>query len=88
MSSKREGAIVQERDAEVSHMTNDTTPLSEGREGMVTVWDKEGRYLGCMGVPTWGWLLRQPAEAHVPVVSGEEPIEDEFPWEPREADAL
>jgi hypothetical protein len=25
----------------------------EGREGMVTVYDHEGRYVGCMGIETW-----------------------------------
>lgn len=24
-----------------------------GREGLVTVWDDQGRYLGCMGIETW-----------------------------------
>ena len=24
-----------------------------GREGMVTVWDDQGRYVGCMGIETW-----------------------------------
>lgn len=28
-----------------------------GREGMVTVFDSEGRYVGCMGVETWQTLL-------------------------------
>jgi hypothetical protein len=28
-----------------------------GREGMVTVWDDQGRYLGCMGVELWKHLL-------------------------------
>jgi hypothetical protein len=28
-----------------------------GREGMVTVWDDEGRYVGCMGVELWRHLL-------------------------------
>lgn len=30
---------------------------AEGREGMVTVYDSLGQYLGCMGVETWGSLL-------------------------------
>jgi hypothetical protein len=34
-----------------------------GREGMVTVWDHEGRYLGCMGVEAWERLLREAARA-------------------------
>lgn len=29
-----------------------------GREGMVTVWDDKGGYLGCMGVETWLVILR------------------------------
>lgn len=33
------------------------------REGMVTVWDELGRYLGCMGVETWKQLLRDAARA-------------------------
>ena len=28
-----------------------------GREGIVTVWDSRGRYLGCMGVQMWKQLL-------------------------------
>lgn len=28
-----------------------------GREGMVTVWDDLGRYVGCMGVNLWRHLL-------------------------------
>jgi hypothetical protein len=28
-----------------------------GRESMVTVWDHEGRYVGCMGVELWRDLL-------------------------------
>lgn len=28
-----------------------------GSPGMVTVWDHEGRYVGCMGSQTWRWLL-------------------------------
>lgn len=28
-----------------------------GREGMVTIWDDQGRYLGCMGVELWKNLL-------------------------------
>ena len=28
-----------------------------GGEGMVTVWDDQGRYLGCMGVELWKHLL-------------------------------
>lgn len=50
-----------------------------GREGVVTVWDDNGRYLGCMGVNLWRALLessttssRTPAEANGPnVVHGE-----------------
>jgi hypothetical protein len=30
------------------------------REGMVTVYDHEGRYVGCMGSETWRWLLEHP----------------------------
>jgi hypothetical protein len=30
---------------------------------MVTVWDDEGRYLGCMGVESWERLLREAARA-------------------------
>lgn len=33
-----------------------------GREGMVTVYDSWGRYLGCMGEQTWEDLIRD-AEA-------------------------
>lgn len=32
-----------------------------GREGMVTVWDDEGRYVGCMGVELWKALLTTSA---------------------------
>jgi hypothetical protein len=28
-----------------------------GREGMVTVYDSEGEYVGCMGVELWAALL-------------------------------
>lgn len=28
-----------------------------GREGMVTIWDDQGRYLGSMGVELWKHLL-------------------------------
>lgn len=31
----------------------------EPRECMVTVYDWHGRYLGCMGVERWRWLLRE-----------------------------
>lgn len=34
---------------------------SEGREGLVTVYDHEGRFLGCMGVNAWS---RASTEAH------------------------
>lgn len=34
-----------------------------GREGMVTVWDDQGCYLGCMGVELWRLLLVQSARA-------------------------
>jgi len=34
----------------------------ETREGMVTVYDSEGRYLGCMGTERWEQLLREDAE--------------------------
>lgn len=34
-----------------------------GREGVVTVWDHDGCYLGCMGVETWERLLREAARA-------------------------
>jgi hypothetical protein len=32
-----------------------------GREGIVTVWDHQGRYLGCMGVETWIRMLTPDA---------------------------
>jgi hypothetical protein len=32
-------------------------PKALGREGMVTVYDDQGRYLGCMGVNLWRALL-------------------------------
>jgi hypothetical protein len=32
----------------------------EGREGIVTVYDHEGRYLGCMGIETWRAALATP----------------------------
>lgn len=38
------------------------TVRAEGREGMVTVYDELGRYLGCMGVETWRAALREGAE--------------------------
>lgn len=28
-----------------------------GREGIVTVWDEHGRYVGCLGSETWQRLL-------------------------------
>lgn len=33
-----------------------------GREGIVTVWDEQGRYVGCMGVELWRWLLTPEAD--------------------------
>lgn len=33
----------------------------ESREGMVTVYDHEGRYLGCMGRESWNVLLAEEA---------------------------
>jgi hypothetical protein len=33
-----------------------------GREGMVTVWDDLGRYVGCMGVELWRHLLTVEAK--------------------------
>jgi hypothetical protein len=33
-----------------------------GREGMVTVWDDLGRYVGCMGVELWKHLLSVESE--------------------------
>ena len=35
-------------------------PLAEGREGMVTVYDHDGRYVGCIGRETWRWLIDHP----------------------------
>jgi len=32
-----------------------------GSEGMVTVWDEYGRYLGCMGIETWLRLVEEEA---------------------------
>lgn len=29
----------------------------EAREGMATVYDDKGRYLGCLGIEFWQWLL-------------------------------
>ena len=34
-----------------------TADLGLGREGMVTVWDAAGRYVGCMGIERWKELL-------------------------------
>lgn len=34
--------------------------LAEGREGMVTAYDHEGRYVGCIGSETWRWLIDHP----------------------------
>ena len=39
------------------------TPVSLGREGMVTVWDKDGHYLGCMGAETWHELIVRNLDA-------------------------
>lgn len=36
----------------------------EAHEGMVTVYDDEGHYLGCMGVNAWAKQLGQPEERH------------------------
>lgn len=33
-----------------------------GREGFVTVWDEQGRYVGCMGVELWRYLLTVEAK--------------------------
>jgi hypothetical protein len=35
----------------------DKEPKALGREGLVTVYDDQGRYLGCMGVFLWQALL-------------------------------
>ena len=43
------------REAEVSVWVLGVKP--ENREGMVTVYDDQGRYAGCMGRETWDWLL-------------------------------
>ncbi|MBA2633459.1 MAG: hypothetical protein H0U86_10760 [Chloroflexi bacterium] len=32
---------------------------AEGREGMVTVYDYQGRYVGCMGRETWEEMLAE-----------------------------
>lgn len=32
-----------------------------GREGIVTVWDYDGRYVGCMGVERWQRILAEDA---------------------------
>lgn len=40
----------------------------EPREGMVTVYDSDGQYLGCMGIETWNGLLEErsaPPEGHI-----------------------
>lgn len=39
--------------------------IEQGREGMVTVYDHEGRYLGCMGIETWRNALEQEPRAPV-----------------------
>lgn len=36
---------------------------AEGREGMVTVYDDLGRYLGCMGRETWDGMIRDALAA-------------------------
>lgn len=36
-----------------------TTAQAIGREGMVTVWDDEGHYVGCMGVEIWRRILEK-----------------------------
>jgi hypothetical protein len=35
-------------------------PIHGGREGMVTAYDHEGRYVGCIGEQTWRWLIDHP----------------------------
>lgn len=37
------------------------TDRAEGREGMVTVYDQFGYYVGCIGVETWQKLLADGA---------------------------
>lgn len=46
----QEGTIVIEQGSAQWHLK----PAKDaGREGMVTVWDHNGLYLGCMGTETW-----------------------------------
>jgi hypothetical protein len=39
---------------------------AEGREGMVTVYDYCGHYVGCMGIDLWNALLKSASTAHSP----------------------
>lgn len=50
--------------AEAGHRPEYWSSAAEaaGREGMVTVWDDKGGYVGCMGKETWQSLLVETAE--------------------------
>jgi hypothetical protein len=37
-------------------------PPVEAREGLATVYDHEGRYVGCIGIDTWWRLVAEEAD--------------------------
>jgi hypothetical protein len=53
--SRRARGLEVERDGLLVATERDR--LAEGREGMVTVYDHEDNYLGCMGINLWRALL-------------------------------
>src|ERR1700752_706730 len=56
---REELRLREESEIPVRHNAASADPVfgGVGREGMVTVWDAEGRYVGCMGVNLWRDLL-------------------------------
>jgi hypothetical protein len=53
-------------------------PADVGREGLVTVWDDGGRYLGCMGVNLWRALLESQSAAPAGAVAALEAVRREL----------
>jgi hypothetical protein len=56
--AERERGLIELQDpVEAGPLLRNTLAARDGREGMVTVYDHEGRYLGCMGAHLWQALL-------------------------------
>lgn len=71
-----------QKDAACHRAVLEPASRPEGREGMVTVYDHEDRYLGCMGIETWRAALAAPAAEYEvvdapdgqPVISQKRPV--------------